>query len=85
MSTVLYHDGSHYHGQVVREIKHGNGKLTSPAPQESKLDQTTDVNVVYEGLFENGKREGNGHLFIENGSFSLESLFKEDQPEYEAN
>ena len=49
------------------------------------MDESADVNVVYEGIFENGKREGNGRQYIENGSFSLDSKFIEDQPEYEAN
>jgi len=48
VATVLYNDGSHYHGEVVRGVKHGQGKLTTP--------QDGGVNVVYEGLFENGKR-----------------------------
>lgn len=43
------------------------------------------MNLVYEGIFENGKKHGEGKLYIENGSYKLESKFIDDHAEYEAN
>ena len=44
-----------------------------------------DVNVVYEGTFENGKKHGQGRMHIENGSFTLESKYVDGHPEHETN
>jgi len=41
--------------------------------------------VVYDGQFENGKRQGQGKMHIEGGTFSLESKFDNDLPEFEGN
>jgi hypothetical protein len=51
------------------------------------LEHTTDedVIVVYEGEFDLGMKNGMGKLYIENGSFSLESKFICDTPLREAN
>lgn len=93
--TVLYNNGSHYHGEVVKGVKHGQGKLSTPVALnigshlgggDSSIEREEDeVNVVYDGTFENGLKHGQGRLFIENGSFSLESKFVNDQPEHESN
>jgi MORN repeat len=84
----LYNDGSHYHGDVVRGVKQGHGKLSQPVTLNLSVDDSTDgsdVNIVYEGEFDFGMKHGPGKLFIENGSFSLESKFICDKPIHEAN
>lgn len=52
---------------------HGKGQLIN-------LDKT-----VYEGYFENGKKEGLGRFYVQNGTYSLLSNFKGNNPEFEAN
>ena len=52
---------------------HGKGQLTS-------LDKT-----VYEGHFVDGKKEGAGRFFVQGGTYSLVSNFKDNKPEFEAN
>ena len=41
--------------------------------------------MIYDGQFEDGKKQGHGKMHIEGGTFSLESKFANDEPEFEAN
>ena len=53
---------------------HGKGQLTS-------LDKT-----VYEGHFENGKKQGPGRFFVSSGgTYNLVSNFVDNKPEIEPN
>jgi len=40
---------------------------------------------VHEGFFENGKKEGPGRFYVQGGTYSLVSNFKDNKPEFEAN
>lgn len=51
----------------------GKGQLTA-------LDKT-----VYEGYFENGKKNGPGRFYVQSGTYSLTSNFVDNNPEIEAN
>ncbi len=52
---------------------HGKGTLTS-------LDKT-----VYDGIFENGKKQGPGRFFVQGSTYNLISNFVDNKPEIEAN
>lgn len=41
--------------------------------------------MIYDGQFEHGLKQGHGKMHIEGGTFSLESKFINDHPEFEAN
>ena len=75
--TVLFQNGSHYHGDVSKGVMHGQGKLSQPFGTENVL------NCIYQGSFEQGQKHGAGKMHVENGSFTLESNYITDQPEYE--
>ena len=57
--TIQINDGSLFQGQVIKGVMNGKGQLT-------KLDKT-----VYDGYFENGKRNGQGRYFVKDGTYSL--------------
>jgi hypothetical protein len=40
---------------------------------------------VYTGTFDNGKRQGQGKVHVEGGTFQFASNFVDDKPEFEAN
>lgn len=73
MCMIQNSNGSLYQGQVVKGVMHGKGQLTS-------LDKT-----VYEGYFENGRKEGPGRFFVQGGTYTLVSNYKDGKPEFEAN
>ena len=52
---------------------HGAGVLTA-------LDKT-----VYDGYFENGKRNGRGRFSVQGTPYVFESDWKDDVPEFESN
>ena len=55
---MIEKDGDYYIGEFKNGLKHGKGK---------KYDQ--DQNIIYEGDFVDGKMEGNGKLFYDNGYY----------------
>jgi hypothetical protein len=55
----LFNDGAHYHGDVVKGVMHGQGKLSQLcAHQEAEGSSSSELSVVYDGQFENGKKQG---------------------------
>jgi hypothetical protein len=57
--TILFNDGAHYHGDVVKGVMHGQGKLSQIcAHQDPEGSSASDLSVVYDGQFENGKKQG---------------------------
>lgn len=70
---IQFSNGSLYQGQVVKGVMHGKGQLT-------QLDKT-----VYEGYFENGMKEGPGRFYVQGGTYTLVSNYKDNKPEFEAN
>ena len=57
----------------MKGIMHGRGSIVA-------LDKT-----VYDGMFEQGKKHGQGKFFVQGGTYSLLSIFKDGKPEFEAN
>ena len=78
----MFNDGGHYHGDVAKGVMQGQGKLSQICQHQ---EEGEGLNVIYEGQFEQGKRQGQGKMHIEGGTYSLESKFVEDHPEFEAN
>jgi hypothetical protein len=81
--TILYADGAHYEGDVVKSIRHGQGVLSELAPGSE--DAQDPLRLVYTGAFDSGKRQGPGAIHVEGGTFQLSSAFLDDKPEFEAN
>ena len=73
MCMIQFSNGSLYQGQVVKGVIYGKGMLQN-------LDKT-----VYEGMFEDGKKQGPGRFYVQGGTFSLVSNFADNKPEIEAN
>jgi hypothetical protein len=61
---------------------HGHGKLSVPAPNQ---DEGDSLQLVYEGQFDQGKKQGRGKVHIEGGTYSFESTFNNNEPDYLAN
>jgi hypothetical protein len=51
--TILFNNGSHYHGDVVKGVMHGQGKLSQIAEHQAPGE---DLHVIYDGQFEDGKK-----------------------------
>jgi len=70
--TIHYRDGGCFTGNLNRGVPEGKGNLISEG-------------FVYTGIFAKGKREGEGILEVQDGSYVLKSLFVNDDPEYTFN
>ena len=70
---IFYADGGSYSGEVVRSEIHGIGELKLPN------------GFAYAGKFEHGLRSGAGRFYIQNGNYSIEGQFENDQPTLQAN
>jgi len=70
---VQLQDGGLYEGEVVRGVMQGQGVLTN-------MDR-----LVYEGAFDNEKKEGLGVITVLGSKYRFESEFKDNKPVFEAN
>jgi len=57
--------------------------LSEIAPGQE--DAQEPLRIVYTGDFDNGKRQGQGKVHVDGGTFQFSSVFIEDKPEFETN
>jgi hypothetical protein len=71
---IIYHDsGNEFTGNLQNGVPEGFGLY------KSKSD------FSYKGNFTKGSREDEGTIFVKNGTYSLQSSFKNNEPAYLCN
>ena len=70
---IFFPDEGVYSGEVTRGVMNGIGEVKLPN------------GFAYAGKFENGLKQGTGRLYIQEGEYSLEGTFENDQPTLTAN
>jgi hypothetical protein len=71
---IIYHDnGNEFTGNLLNGVPEGFGLFKS------------ENDFSYKGNFTKGSREDEGTIFVQNGTYSLQSSFKNNEPAYLCN
>ena len=76
IGDLIFKDGRRYQGDFYRGMIHGRGKILVPIMTNS--NQTQSFLKIFEGLFENGKINGQGTTYSLDGENPVVGIFKDE-------